>query len=156
MSGSGKRWATGVNGLRLILLSVRLAVFWVVLPTSHIRADLLPLPPLEPDAAQLRKLSRFSSLAMQPRPRASKPVRVIYYGQSITEQAWWQMTASDLKNRYPNVPFVIENLAIGGFQAHALARTAEADLVSVQPDLVILHAYGDEKGMDELLSLIRS
>lgn len=69
-------------------------------------------------------------------------VRVLFYGQSITCQAWWKMIAEDLRTRYPNADLRIENRAIGGFGASQLVKIAEYDLYPAYPDLLIFHDYG--------------
>jgi hypothetical protein len=113
------------------------------------------LPEMTPDPDALGKLSRFFGLVTAPTSVDRRPVRVVFYGQSITQQDWWHLTARGVQEAYPDIPFSFENLSISGFQAHALARTGEADLVPLQPDLIIVQAYGDEPGMDALLTLIR-
>jgi len=84
------------------------------------------------------------------------PVRILFYGQSITVQRWWRAVAHDLKTRFPNADLSVENLAIGGFGIPRLRETAEHDVYPYYPDLIVLHAYGVGKGnLDSLVGEIR-
>jgi len=69
-------------------------------------------------------------------------VRVVFYGQSITEQEWSKQVADDLRRRFPHADLEIENRAIGGFASQMLIRPAEHDLYPFYPDLVIFHVFG--------------
>jgi hypothetical protein len=89
-------------------------------------------------------------------PRRRKTVRVLFYGQSITQGAWWQEVADDLLKRFPNADLRIENRAIGGFAADLLGRTVKYDVLPYYPDLVIFHDYGGEPEYEAIVKLIRS
>lgn len=82
-------------------------------------------------------------------------VRVLFYGQSITEQAWTKAVADDLRKRFPHANFVIENRAIGGHSSQLLVKTAEADLYPFDPDLVIFHVYGSHVEYENMLRRLR-
>ncbi len=82
-------------------------------------------------------------------------VRVLFYGQSITEQGWWKRVAEDLRKRFPNARLVIENRAIGGHSSQLLVKTAEADVASFEPDLVVFHVYGDHQRYEDIIRGIR-
>ena len=84
-----------------------------------------------------------------------RPVRVLFYGQSITEQAWWAEVASDLRTRYPRTPLEVSNLAIGGHSAELLVKAAEADVYGFGPDLVIFHAYGSHQDYEAIVRGVR-
>ncbi len=73
------------------------------------------------------------------------PVHIVLYGQSIVAGAWGKMLEADLRERFPYADLKFENRAIGGFEAHNLVRTAEADLYPAYPDLVIFHVYAGER-----------
>ena len=75
-------------------------------------------------------------------PQKRNTVRVLFYGQSITEQRWWQAVADDLRSRFPDANLVIENRALGGFASQMLVKTAETDLYPFYPDLLIFQVYG--------------
>lgn len=132
---------------------------WVavlLLSAASLRAELLIQPPFEPDPEQLAYLQRTLTLLKTSSPERPNPVRVLFYGQSITQQSWWKDVADFLRTTYPHAQLTIENRAISGMQAAALARAAHADVIPFQPDLIIFHAYGYESGMDQFLSTIRS
>jgi hypothetical protein len=83
-------------------------------------------------------------------------VRVLFYGQSITEQDWWKQVAEDLRRRFPNADLEIENKAVGGFASQILSRVAEHDIPAFYPDLVIFHVYGANDKYEEIIRLIRT
>ena len=55
-------------------------------------------------------------------------VRVLFYGQSITAQAWTRIVQRQLAQRYPTAKFEFRNAAIGGYISSVLIRTADHDL----------------------------
>jgi len=94
-------------------------------------------------------------------PEKSNTVKILFYGQSITEGEWTRIVANDLRKRYPFADLIIENRAIGGFTAPALIKMAEYDLYPQYPDLLIFHVYGgdDPDGMlkyEEIIQDVRS
>ena len=114
-----------------------------------------PLPDFQPDPVQLGRLSRTLSLLRSANPTNHPVVRVIFYGQSITIYPWWREVSDRLKAAYPHARFEIQNLAISGFMADRLMYTCEQDVVPLQPDLILLHAYGYEAEMGRLLERLR-
>ncbi len=82
-------------------------------------------------------------------------VRILFYGQSITEQDWWKRVADDLRRRFPHADLEIENRAIGGFASQLLVNAAEADLYPFQPDLVIFHVYGANDTYEAIIRNLR-
>jgi hypothetical protein len=83
-------------------------------------------------------------------------VRILVFGQSISEQAWWWQTRDWLREIYPDGNLVMEEHASGGCAAQCLIgreawsldgsrynRLPEA-VFSWRPQLVIFHAYGDD------------
>jgi hypothetical protein len=85
----------------------------------------------------------------------SDEVRILVYGQSISEQSWWSKTKTWLQEQYPSSNLVMEEHARGGCSAACLVghepwfvdnlqynRLAE-DVFSWKPDLVIFHVFGD-------------
>ncbi len=96
------------------------------------------------DPSQLgRGIQRTMTLLATSTPEKRHTVRILFYGQSITEQNWWKEVADDLRQRFPHADLVIENRALGGFASQYLFRTAETDLYPFQPDLVIFHVFGN-------------
>ena len=102
-------------------------------------------------AALQRTMSLLNSSAIERR----NEVRILFYGQSITEQVWWQAVAEDLKKRFPFARIVAENRAIGGHSSQLLIKTAEADLYPFRPDLVIFHVYGAHDKYEDIIRRIR-
>jgi hypothetical protein len=88
---------------------------------------------------------------------AEKPaqVRVLFYGQSITAQAWTKTVQKQLEERYPTVQFEFLNAAIGGYDSTRLIRTADHDLYPWYPDLLFFHVYGPLDKYEEIVKRVR-
>jgi hypothetical protein len=115
-----------------------------------------PLPaPIENNAAFGSKIQRTMGLLAASTPTDRKPVRILFYGQSITEQEWWKDVANDLKQRFPYADLTIENRAIGGFAAPVLIRPSEHDLYPFYPDLLIFHVYGGDEDYEAIIANVR-
>ncbi|MDZ7619212.1 MAG: hypothetical protein U1E05_19615 [Patescibacteria group bacterium] len=82
-------------------------------------------------------------------------VRVMFYGQSITAQAWTRIVEKTLQERYPTVQFEFRNAAIGGYTSNVLIRTAEHDLYPWYPDLLFFHVYGPMDKYEEIVKRVR-
>jgi hypothetical protein len=89
-------------------------------------------------------------------PTRRNTVRILFYGQSITEQDWSRQVADDLRRRFPHADLQIENRAIGGFASQLLIGPAEHDVYPFYPDLVIFHVYGGDQQYEEIIRSIRS
>jgi hypothetical protein len=89
-------------------------------------------------------------------PQHRNHVRILFYGQSITEQEWSKQVAADLRRRFPLADLEIENRAIGGFASQLLIRPAEHDVYPFYPDLVVFHVFGANQQYDEIIRNIRS
>jgi hypothetical protein len=87
-------------------------------------------------------IQRTTTLLATSTPTKRNTVRILFYGQSITEQNWWQAVADDLRRRFPHANLIIENRALGGHSSQLLVKTAEADLYPFYPDLLIFHVFG--------------
>ena len=121
-------------------------------------ADPAPFPPpktLGPVETYGANIQRTMSLLASSTPAKRNTVRVLFYGQSITEQEWTKAVAADLKARFPNADLVIENRAIGGHSSQRLVKTAEADLYPFAPDLVIFHVYGAHTDYETIVRRVR-
>lgn len=119
-------------------------------------ADPYPaIPSWQPDPAQRENLRRSLTLLNESTPENRRTVRVLFYGQSITEQAWWQGVAQYLRATYPNANLILSNLAIGGHASQLLVKTAEADLYPFQPDLLIFHVYGSHIEYENIIRRVR-
>ena len=128
---------------------------WTATVTA-LQAGLLPHKELVPTADELSQLARVRSLLATSTKENPNPVHIVFYGQSITLQPWWVQVSDGLRRLYPDADLTIENKAVSGFQDWALSRIVVADLVPLQPDLVIFHAYGNGQGTDSLLADLRS
>lgn len=93
--------------------------------------------------------------AIQKLATTTDEVRVLVYGQSISEQAWWTRTKAWLETAYPNARLVMEEHARGGCAAQCLIGHAPwsdgrqynrlpEDVFAWRPDLIIFHVYGDD------------
>ncbi|MDR3689755.1 MAG: SGNH/GDSL hydrolase family protein [Fimbriimonas sp.] len=96
-------------------------------------------------------IQRTMRLLATSTPKHRNTVRVLFYGQSITEQDWSRQVADWLRSKYPNANLIIENRAIGGHSSQLLWRTAEADLYPFQPDLLIFHVYGSHLDYEKIV-----
>jgi hypothetical protein len=101
-------------------------------------------------------IQRTMTLLATSTPEHHNKVNILFYGQSITKQKWWIDVADDLKKRFPNADLIIENLALGGFDAARLIRPAEHDLYPFYPDLTIFHVYGGDPEYEAIIANIRS
>lgn len=100
-------------------------------------------------------VQRTMTLLATSTPGHRNRVRILFYGQSITEQDWWKRVADDLRRRFPNADLDIANRAIGGFAAQRLIWPAEHDLYPFYPDLLIFHVYGSNKEYEEIICTTR-
>lgn len=99
--------------------------------TGAVGAADFPLPKYLGDPAKLGLgIQRTMALLATSTPQHRNTVKVLFYGQSITEGPWWKEVADDLHRRFPNANLQIENRALGGFSSQLLVRTAESDLYS--------------------------
>jgi len=89
------------------------------------------------------------------KPLKRNTVRLLFYGQSITEQRWWQIVADDLRARFPQANLIIENRALGGYASQMLVKTAETDLYSFYPDLLIFQVYGAHDKYEDIIRRTR-
>ncbi len=116
------------------------------------QAPNFPPAPISPDRAKFGfGIQRTMTLLATSTPQHRNTVRVLFYGQSITEQEWSRQVADWLRSKYPNANLIIENRAIGGHSSQLLWRTAEADLYPYQPDLLIFHVYGSHIDYERII-----
>ncbi len=138
-------------------LAIGSLVLLGLLGASSLRAD-EPFPPLKSPgdgSSQGRNIQRTMRLLATSTPDHRNTVRVLFYGQSITEQGWWKIVADDLRARFPNANIIIENRALGGFSSQLLVKTAETDLYPFQPDLLIFHVYGAHDKYEDIIRRTR-
>lgn len=119
-------------------------------------ADLPPPAPAADESAFGAKIARTMTDLATSTPGQRKPVRLLFYGQSITRQPWSYAIGKRLQQEFPHADFSFDNRAIGGFSAERLIKTAVADLYPAYPDLVIFHVYGGAGGeLEAIIANIR-
>ena len=126
---------------------------------GHFSSVNLPflVEPVLADTASLGKYtSRTINLLNGTSHENANKVKILVYGQSISEQQWWLRVKKYVEDKYPDADILMENKAIGGFAAQILYKTVEMDVSSFYPDLVLLHIYGDNRYYDSVLYTIRS
>lgn len=138
------------------LLLTGFALLCAVTATSAQGARQFPAPKtLGPVESYGRNIQRTMRLLATSTPQRRHTVKILFYGQSITEQTWSRAVADDLRRRFPHANLVIENRAIGGHSSPRLVKTMEADVFPFYPDLVIFHVYGDDGDYERIIRAIR-
>ena len=127
------------------------ALALIVFASSRALAQQEFEPPEPPQNLQSlgAKIQRTMTLLATSTPQKRNRVRVLFYGQSVTRNPWWQDIADHLRKTYPHADLEVANLAIGGYSAPVLMRTAEFDLYPYYPDLLIFHVYGGVEGGEQ-------
>ena len=118
-------------------------------------ATALPEPPSHPEALGAG-IGRTMHLLSTSTAEHRNTVRILFYGQSITEQEWWHEVVANLRSRFPHADLHVENRAIGGFPSQQLIKPSEHDIFAFYPDLVIFHVYGADKPYEAIIRSIRS
>lgn len=103
----------------------------------------------------LRNIQRTLQRLERSTAEAPERVRILFYGQSITQSAWSRKLASVLAQRYPHARLELHNRALGGFASELLVKTAESDLYPEAPDLVIFHVYGAHDRYEDIVRRLR-
>ncbi|MCW6050650.1 SGNH/GDSL hydrolase family protein [Lyngbya sp. CCAP 1446/10] len=136
-----------------------LCLSFLLVPILKKTAVATPFPPPAPIANNANlgaRIQRTMGLLATSTPTQRRKVRILFYGQSITQQDWWQDVAKDLKQRFPYADLIVENRAIGGFAAPILIRPSEHDLYPFYPDLLIFHVYGGDEDYEAIIANVRS
>ena len=89
-------------------------------------------------------------------PERRNHVRILVYGQSISEGVWWRHVERDLRARFPNADLEMANRALGGHASNYLVREAETDVYPFYPDLILFHVYGAHTCYEQIISRMRS
>jgi hypothetical protein len=130
--------------------------FILLLATMQEPRDLFPPPkslgPVETYGRHIQRTMRLLATSTREKPNQ---VKVLFYGQSITEQKWWTMVVDDLKRRFPHAELRALNRAVGGFSSQLLVKLVESDVAAFQPDLVIFHVYGSHIEYENILKYLR-
>ena len=133
--------------LRLITLFL----FAAGLVTGHSATDFPAPMKTELNDECGRGIQRTMKRLEDSTPAHRNTVRILFYGQSITEQEWAKAVTVDLRKRYPNANLVVENRAIGGFSAQRLVMTSESDLYPFYPDLLVFYDYGNHHNYEDMI-----
>src|SRR5579863_1541537 len=112
-----------------------------------------PLPPPRDPSGFGAHIQRTMSLLASSTPQKRNKVKILFYGQSITEQNWWKLVSEDLRRRFPNADLETVNKAVGGFASQILCRVAEHDILETYPDLIIFQVYGDHNRYEDILKM---
>jgi hypothetical protein len=100
-------------------------------------------------------IQRTMTLLANSTPEKRNPVRILFYGQSLTKQEWTRKVADDLRARYPNADITFANEAIGGYASDLLKQTLPHDVFAFYPDLIIFHDFGGEPDYEHMIGEIR-
>ncbi|MEO8373507.1 MAG: SGNH/GDSL hydrolase family protein [Candidatus Solibacter sp.] len=115
-----------------------------------------PPAPAEPHAERFGSaIQRTMTLLATSTVEHRNPVRILFYGQSITKQVWSQLVARDIRTRFPFAELTIENRAIGGYSSEFLIQTVAHDVYGFYPDLIVFHDYGGEEDFEKIIAGIR-
>ncbi|HEX5656994.1 MAG TPA: hypothetical protein VFX59_07350 [Polyangiales bacterium] len=120
------------------------------------RCPALPASPERAPVHGLTNIQRTMRLLAESTAAQPNRVRILFYGQSITQSAWSRKVASDLHAKYPAAQLETQNRALGGFSSERLLETADSDLYPWQPDLVVFHVYGAHDKYQQLIERIRA
>jgi hypothetical protein len=138
------------------LLRIVLVVFTLAAEVQAQQPPGYPPPGNLGDGATLGLgIQRTMTLLASSTPEHRNTVKVLFYGQSITEQEWWKAVADDLKKRFPSANLIIENRALGGFASQILVKSAETDLYPFDPDLLIFYVYGSHIEYENIIRRTR-
>jgi hypothetical protein len=136
-----------------IATTILLAIIVFAIPAQ---GQHFPLPAV-PDTSQAgRYIQRTMHLLASSTQEKKNTVKILVYGQSISEQSWWLEVKRDISGRFPNAHITMENKSIGGFSSSILVKTVEMDVSSFYPDLVLFHVYGDQTNYEAIIKTIRS
>ena len=129
----------------------RVPTFW-----QDFARERIPELPAAPDEAGFgTRIQRTMDLLASSSPERRNRVRILFYGQSITQGMHCREMANVLRSRFPWAIIDFENRAIGGFGASALVRTGEHDLYPRDADLLVFHVYGDAASLDTIFGDVR-
>jgi hypothetical protein len=113
------------------------------------------IPAISDTLQFVKGIARTASLLTSSDSSNRKPVKILVYGQSISEQVWWKDVSAFVTNRFPLAHVSFINKSIGGFSAERLKLMVENDVVSFYPDLVLFHDYGNEADYETIIQMIR-
>lgn len=132
--------------------------FACVLFVKPIAAQTYPMPTDDFDVAEAgANIQRTMQLLAASTEENPSTVRILFYGQSITGgNPWTDEVTRHLRERFPTADIDARNLGIGGFASQRLVHTAEHDVYSFYPDLMIFHVYGAHNTYEQIIRNARA
>ncbi len=122
---------------------------------AELIAEIPPLAPLPHEELLGSRLTRTMAL-LQDSARTRRPVRIVFLGQSITDQEWTVLLVDALRERYPGAIVEMENHSLGGWFVWRLMRAMYHGTLQSRPDLVVFHAYqGSYDDWERVLSAVK-
>jgi len=110
----------------------------------------------EDRAAFGRGVERSLRLLQDGTPESPQTLRILFYGQSISEDAWWRKVVAGLEARHPHTRILAQNRSLGGCAAQRLVHSVATDLKGFEPDLVIFHVFGADAEYEAIVRHLRS
>ena len=122
------------------------------------RGERVPLPALEPRSYRCGEVESTGAApfaAIRRLATTREPVRILVYGQSLSEQSWWWQTKRWLEQTYPNGTLIMQMHGHGGCSSQCLIghepyfkdgsqfNHLPEDVFAFHPDLIIFHVFGD-------------
>lgn len=144
--------ASGHRASRLLLYSLLLSATSTSVAPAQSRTP-VPADPVHWTAT--RHLPRTAHLLTSGTAADPREIRVLVYGQSISQQAWWSEVREHLESTYPHARITMINRAIGGFAADRLKHMVRDDVLPFYPDLILFHDYGGEADYEEIVRFLR-
>jgi hypothetical protein len=136
--------------LRALAAICLLGVLAAIVATMEMRAR------EHDDVSDVQKIARTLNIIRTSSAIDHKVLKVLFYGQSITQSGWHKAVVEHWQTQYPNTVFVVQNRALGGFASQALVQATEQDIAAFYPDLIIFHVYGDHRAYEKIIRLFRS
>ena len=122
---------------------------------SQVISEIPPVPAVPNQELFGARLARTMSL-LETGGITHRPVRILFYGQSITQQEWPTLLVRHLRELYPETKIEAINLAIAGYSIDIIYRTLKHDILRARPDLVCFHAYsGSHHQWEQIIQNIR-
>ena len=122
---------------------------------SQVISEIPPVPAVPNQELFGARLARTMSL-LETGGITHRPVRILFYGQSITQQEWTTLLVRRLRELYPETKIEAINLAIAGYSIDIIYRTLKHDILRARPDLVCFHAYsGTHQQWEQIVQNIR-
>ncbi len=116
----------------------------------------LPRPEPPANSDQLGAgIQRPMTLMATSTPERRNTVKVLYYGQSITNQQWTDQVSEHLRQTYSHADLQFEKLSLGGFASQRLVRTTDYDVLPYYPDLLVFHVLGDHRRYEDIIIKVR-